>query len=365
MALTLHSRPGSRRVIYLDFDGQTISGTGWNTSTGGTCSADPYDSDGNPSVFSSDELTAIAGVWSRVAEDFATMDVDVTTADPGADAINRSSSLDTNYGTRVVITNSTSTCPNGKTLYASVCSGGCGGVSYVGMFDQTPNHDYYQPSFVFVNGVGSSEKLVAEAASHETGHTGGLSHDGTSTSPYYWGQGSWAPIMGAAYYEPITQWSKGEYADANQTQDDFAVMQSNGLQQIADDYPERAPAALTTNAPRAGVISNRSDVDVFAITLKSTTTITVTATPAAVSPDLDIGLTLRNSKSKTIASADPPSATISDDVASGMDASITITLAAGTYIARVAGVGAGDPLTTGYSDYGSVGAYTITMTTGT
>ena len=36
-AFSLHSRPGSRRVIYLDFDGQTITGTGWNGNTGGTC----------------------------------------------------------------------------------------------------------------------------------------------------------------------------------------------------------------------------------------------------------------------------------------------------------------------------------------
>ena len=360
-AFSLHSRPGSRRVIYLDFDGQTITGTGWNGNTGGTCYADPYDSDGKP-TFSDDERTAIAGTWARVAEDYASMDVDVTTADPGVDAINRSSGLDSRYGTRVVVTYSRSLCPNGKTLYASVCGGGCGGVSYVGVFDQTPNHDYYQPALVFQNGVGFDQKLIAEAASHEVGHTGGLSHDGNATSPYDWGHGSWAPIMGAAYYEPITQWSKGEYAGANQTQDDFAVMQSNGLLPVADDYPERSPAPLAPGVPRTGIISSRSDVDTFAITIATATTVTVTATPAAVSPDLDISLTLSKGK-ETIAYADPPSAYVSTDVASGLDASITTTLSPGTYTARVDGVGAGNPLDTGYSDYASVGAYTVTFTT--
>ena len=170
-------------MIYLDFDGQTIAGTGWNGNTGGTCYADPYDSDGKP-TFSDDERAAIVGTWARVAEDYASMDVDVTEpADPGVDAINRSSGLDSRYGTRVVVTYSRSLCPNGKTLYASVCGGGCGGVSYVGVFDQTPNHDYYQPALVFQNSVGFDQKLIAEAASHEVGHTGGLSHDGNATVP--------------------------------------------------------------------------------------------------------------------------------------------------------------------------------------
>ena len=29
----LHSRPGSSRVIYLDFNGETITGTAWNNSS--------------------------------------------------------------------------------------------------------------------------------------------------------------------------------------------------------------------------------------------------------------------------------------------------------------------------------------------
>jgi hypothetical protein len=359
-ALSLHSRPGSRRVVYLDFDGQMISGTGWNGKTAGACAADAYDTDANPAAFSTAELTAIAGVWARVAEDFATMDVDVTTADPGVDAITRSSFGDTRYGTRVVITNSRTLCPNGKTLYASVCSGGCGGIAYVGVFDQAPNHAYYQPALVFQNGVGGGQKNIAEASSHEAGHTVGLSHDGTAAAGYYSGHGSWAPIMGVGYYRAITQWSKGEYAGANQLQDDFAVMRTNGALPISDDYPETAPTALDSTAPRTGVISSRSDVDVFAITLTQATTITIAAVPASTSPDLDIALTLRGSGGDIV--ADPPSGSTSADVAVGLSASITTTASAGTYTVRIDGVGAGSPLDTGYSDYASVGAYTVSLT---
>ena len=360
-ALTLHSRPGSRRVVYLDFDGQMISGTGWNTKTAGACYADPYNTDANPAAFSTAELTAIAGVWARVTEDYASMDVDVTTADPGVDAITRSSPEDIRYGTRVVVTRSLSPCPNGKSLYASLCASGCGGMAYVGVFDQTSNHAHYQPAFVFQNGVGGGQKNVAEVSSHEAGHNVGLSHDGTAASGYYSGHGSWAPIMGVGYYRAITQWSKGEYAGANQTQDDFAVMRTNGALPLTDDYPETVPAALRAGVSRIGIISSRADVDVFRITLAQPMTVTIAATPASTSPDLDIALTLRGFGSDIV--SNPPSGSTTADVATGLDASLTTRLPSGTYTVRIDGVGAGNPLDTGYSDYASVGAYTVSLTT--
>jgi hypothetical protein len=67
---------------------------------------------------------------------------------------------------------------------------------------------------------------IAEAAAHEIGHTLGLSHDGVvGGSGYYSGtaNGLWAPIMGAGYYCSMTQFSKGEYLNANNLEDDMAV----------------------------------------------------------------------------------------------------------------------------------------------
>ena len=88
----------------------------------------------------------------------------------------------------------------------------------------------------------------------------------------------------------------------------------------------------------------------------------MTATPAAVSPDLDISLTLSKGK-ETIAYADPPSAYVSTDVASGLDASITATLSPGTYTVASRCRRRQPRFDTGYSDYASVGAYTVTFTT--
>lgn len=168
-AFELHSKPGSNRVIYLDFTGHVLTGTAWNASKG----VDPvnitaYDTDGNPGSFSSAEQAVVQEVWQRVADDYAPFDVDVTTQDPGTAAINRSTASDTVYGARVVV--------DPTSWYQSGC--GCGGVAYVGVFDSA-NDGYHQPAFAFTQGVGNGAKNIAEVASHEAGHNLGLSRDGT------------------------------------------------------------------------------------------------------------------------------------------------------------------------------------------
>jgi hypothetical protein len=58
-AFELHSKPGSNRVIYLDFDGHTITGTAWNASKGiDPVNVSPYDTDGDPATFSTAERYA-------------------------------------------------------------------------------------------------------------------------------------------------------------------------------------------------------------------------------------------------------------------------------------------------------------------
>jgi|GEM_PF-1956354 len=361
----LHSLPGATRLIYLDFNGQTLSGTAWNASTGGDCYADPYSVDADGTTFTSTELGNIQSVWRRVSEDYAPFNVDVTTEEPTAANLSRDSAADVNYGARAVITKSSSNCANGSTLYASVCATGCGGIAYVGVYGLTgASHDTYQPALIFQNGVTDNPKYVAEATAHEVGHNVGLSHDGTATAGYYQGQGSWAPIMGASYYVPITQWSKGEYTSANNKEDDFTVMGTNGLPLKTDDYGNTdATATFVSAAPATidGVISTATDVDVFSFNVAAGLT-TFSATPSPTSPDLDIKLTLKNSVGTVVATDDPISGTTNGDVAFGMSASITQTLVAGLYTLTVDGVGAGTAASTGYSDYGSVGNYRVTAT---
>ena len=159
----LHSRPGAARVIYLDFDGQVVSGTAWGVST------DPqpaFDMDGSPTTWSQPEIDVIQSVFQRVSEDYAPFDVDVTTQEPGFDALNRASAADQNFGTRVLITPSLS-------AHQSLCGGTCGGVAFLGVYNDIDN-TYYQPAWVFSNTMQDNPKYIAEAASHEAGHNLGL-----------------------------------------------------------------------------------------------------------------------------------------------------------------------------------------------
>ena len=351
-ALALHSRPGSALTIYLDFDGHDPSGTAW-TSSYGDFTAEAYSLDSDP-AFSATELTRIAGVWQRVAEDYAPFDVDVTTKDPGEAAITRSSSGDTVYGTRVVISPTNS-------IYSD-CS--CGGVAYVGVFDTPSSHSYFQPAWVFTRGVGTGSKSIAEAASHEAGHNLGLRHDGNATSAYYSGHGVWAPIMGVGYYKPLSQWSRGEYTGANNPEDDLAIISSNGPTPITDDVADgRASAVDIQPGTTSGEISTRADVDWFRFTASGPTTVSVD--PVSAGGNLDVRLGVYNDDGSEVVLVDPLSTYVSSDSASGLSAATTLSLPAGTYLANVEGVGAGSVSGTGYSDYGSLGRYTLTLATTT
>ena len=344
----LHSRPGATKVIYLDFVGNVTSGTLWNSGGQDILSA-PYDSDGIPSSFNTTELEQIQSIWQRVAEDYAPFEVDVTTEDPGAEALRKTDSTDTSYGVRVVIS---------PTNWFSL---NAGGVAYVGSFNWSSDLFYGipqptgTPCYVFTAQLGNYAKYIAEAASHEAGHTLGLSHDGViGGSAYYYGQGNWAPIMGAGYYAEVTQWSKGEYPGANNIEDDLAIMTTYGISYRADDHGDSIGAATPLAGPNIsafGTIETRDDVDVFSFQTGAGS-ISFTVDPAPLGPNLDIYVALYDAAGNLVTSDD----------GAGMSASLKTAVTAGTYYLAIEGVGSGDPATTGYSDYDSLGQYQITGT---
>ncbi len=367
----LHSKPGASKVIFLDFDGFTLPATTAWTGMGGMV-VGPYNTDGN-AAFSNAEQDVIQSVWQRVAEDYAAFDVDVTTEDPGDAAITRSGAGDSAFGTRALITNDSA-------AWAAACNSGCGGIAYVGTYDQTSNHQNYQPAFVFAGGVPGS-KNIAEATSHEVGHNLGLSHDGVvaqngqPAQGYYTGclppasnscAGVWAPIMGVGYYKPISQWSRGEYTWASNTEDDLAVIQANGLAYRADDHGDTTGTATALGGSgslsASGIISTAADVDYFAFTA-SAGSLSVTATPASVAPNLDILFELRDSAGNLLTSTNPAAAMTNNDTATGLNATISYSLpATGTYYLAISGVGSGSAASGGYSDYASIGQYSLSGT---
>ncbi len=353
---TLHSRPGSTKVIYLDFTGGTITGTAWNNQDNGVSfDALAFSIDGDRSAFSNSEREVIQRVWQSVAEDFAPFDVDVTTEDPGQEAITRSGPTDDDYGTRVMVTDTPT--------IASTCN--CGGIAYLGVFNATTSHARFQPAFVFTKDS-KAAKFIAEAASHEAGHNLGLHHDGQKVKPaleYYGGHNGWAPIMGSGYRHPVTQWSKGEYSQASNKEDDVSVILGGGLTLLADDAGDKTTSAVflgsTYPIERRGMITHAKDIDLYRINLGAGS-VTVAADPAGYAPNLDIGLELLDSKGKAVAKANPAMSVASSTKANGLNASLTTTVAAGTYYVKISPAANGSK-TSGYSTYGSLGSYTVTV----
>jgi len=373
----LHSKPGSDRVLFIDTDGNHGAGSAWGLPD---IDYPAYDPAGDGAAFNDQEKAYVQTIWQRVAEDYAAFDVDVTTEDPGADAILRADSADQKYGTRAVVSPSLD-------AESGACGPppACGGVAYVGIFDQTGSaYASHQPAWVFPHELGGSglggmgnPKSVAEAIAHEVGHNFGLSHDGLTGGAtnqdgacaptqlaYFCGQAMWAPIMGAGYYKPVTQWSRGEYTNANQSQNDVTIISQHAAYR-ADEAGDTLQGASSTTAGTK-YITTRTDQDVYQLgTCTGPVSVNVeTASPGNPSPDLDLQLDLLDSGGAVVDTDDPPSALVGPGVrepAVGLDATVGTAATGGSYYVRVDGVGHGDG-TTAYSDYASIGAYVLTIT---
>jgi len=159
--------------------------------------------------------------------------------------------------------------------------------------------------------------------------------------------------MGVSYKREVSQWSKGEYANANNTEDDLAIIQGY-ISYRADDHGDTIGTATPLTGPdisASGVIEKSTDVDMFSFQT-GPGTISFTVNPAPRSPNLDIYVRLYDGTGNPVASND----------GAGLPASLTATVATGTYYLEIGGVGSGNPFTTGYSDYASLGQYQITGT---
>lgn len=364
--LVFHSRPGAPNILYLNFTGETVTGTAWNTSLGRTTiPATAFSSDGDFSTFSDSEQAVIKRVWQRVAEDFAPFDIDVTTERPASFTTRTAQALITR-----------NTDANGDPNPSSTA----GGVAYVNVF-AGGSFATYRPAWVYYNNLSSSEAYIAEAVSHEIGHNLGLNHDAkTDGTSYYGGHGSgdtsWGPLMGTGYGRNVSQWSKGEYYLANNTEDDLAIIAGKLTYRVDDHGDTRASATalvLTggtnvvsttpetdpTNANpfNKGVLDDGADVDVFSfVTCAGQISLTVNPwiMPSGTrGGNLDVLLELYNEAGVLVLTNNPANNTY---------ATIQGSLAEGLYFLYVRNTGVGTPLSstpTGYTSYGSLGQYFI------
>ena len=341
----LHSRPGAAKVIYLDFTGNVTTGTSWNSTyaAGADITTPAFDTDGSPTTFSASEQAVIQEVWKRISEDYAPWDIDVTTADPGLEAIRRTSASDTSYGVRCVIGGS-------STQWLGAAAGG---VAYIGSFGRTisttsTTNDV--PAFVFPVELSNNAKYISEAVSHEIGHTLGLYHSSqTDGNEYYAGHADWAPIMGVGYYSNIVQWTKGDYPLSNNTQDQINLI-TQRIPRLSDEHGGTATtASLVTGETlvAGGVITDRADADWFKITAGQGT-VNVSGLASSPSANLKLSLSLVDESGNVLATG----------TSSGMNSNLSVPVLGGNYYIVADGIGTGDALTA-YTDYSSVGRFSL------
>ncbi|MBC9943196.1 hypothetical protein ICL81_01455 [Leucobacter sp. cx-328] len=404
------SRPDAPVTIFLNFDGAYFERQQWNLLS--NIERIWFE----PASMATTEFRYL--VWARVAEDYAPFNVNVTTTRPSDDDLFKTSVTDDRYGAQAVITDTyTDTFPHAKGTGGLAFLGGAGSRMLTGALVFTKGAIYGGMSRA------TAAKNVAELVSHEIGHNFGVMHDGFKEDEYYRGRGGvWAPIMGSAYPQPITQWSNGEYAHATNHEDDLALITDStairrGLMALEladgtpvlggvcrdkpqDPWPPKSGQKLYlpnasvrcddtgervfpvwhyldradfitdevgNNASTAwllgdiaeqkvqkGVIITRDDVDVYRFET-SGGTLTALAQVAAIGPNLHSKLALINACGQVLAEGH------SED----LNSDITVALRAGTYFLTVEGIGYGDPsqVTRGaanaYSDYGSIGNYTL------
>lgn len=348
-AFGLHSNPGADKVIFLDVDGHTVTGTAWNEGRADEIVVGAYSRERagqEDESLDSDELAAVVDIWQRVAEDYAPWDIDVTTQDPGPGALSRDGLTDQRYGAHIVITHDSG-------WYRP-----SGGVAYVGSFGDS----YYAPAFVFSNHLAQgSAKQVGEAASHEAGHTFGLYHDGqvahqdgavsVAKKSYYSGHGYWAPIMGVGYGRTITQWSKGDYDHADNTEDDLARI-DRVLRRRSVGVTPRPASLATGTTSTTGTLATGGATDTYRVDISDDPT-TISLSAADPSSNLLAELVVRNvstgqSITRTISPPEDPT---------GWSHVIT-DLPPGAYDIDVHSIGYGSA-STGFTNYASMGRYVL------
>lgn len=360
----LNSLPGADITIYLNFAG----GVHESGITVG-----PLSVDDDPTTYSAEDLFEIQRIYVCVAEDFRPFNVNVTTVPPSAEMIIKSDENDLVYGGECLIGPASSGFGLGGSQIASAGTG---------------------PGYVTYDGAWA---IAASGASHELGHMLALPHhfaseDPTVTDGYYYGHqsawGSWNAIMGASTWATPAQWSNGDFPNSlSNDQDDLAVITNeiNGVEFRVDDHGDdqftstelvELDNGLGTLFAQ-GIIEQNTDTDWFKFThpggnLQLRVDPLTPVGEKAVSPNLDVGATLYDASLNEIQNIDSSEAFLWANIyESNLDS--------GTYYLKVEGVGSpfiaaedrinisdsnvnGDVL--GYSDYGSLGGYTISSDKG-
>ncbi|MDO5554658.1 MAG: hypothetical protein Q4G68_12945 [Planctomycetia bacterium] len=366
------NKSATQNVIYLD--------------------ASSFAPDFNAATLSFPERIMVQEIWQRVAEDYMPFNVNVTT-DP------------TVIGARRVTVN----------FWAALSS------TYQSVHTQinpmtSPNGN--GPS-IFTNPMvmnSSMVKILAEFSSYYSARSFGVevsswTHDDNG----YPGREGWAPIMGFPdnIAKQFTQWSKGEYYGANNSQDQIAQL-ARILGLRSDDYGNTLADAspLTVVSPYykydtlanlydgtsayvveetgkynssqnqyliSGIIEENTDYDVFSFDSYGGSYVIDVAGIGADNrfydkngnawdwwmTNLNVMLEVLDSEGnllQVISSTGTSFAHVKIDLSTTTKTDEDGNYLPTTHYIRISGTGEGNAMTTGFSDYGSLGSYTLSVT---
>ncbi len=324
----LSSNPNATATLVLDFNGNTLASWGGRSNV----VTPVYDIDGDTSTFSDQELANIRDIWTRVSEDYAPFNINVTTVDPGV--------LTDKVVAKIAIGGSN----------ADWYGQSAGGVAYVGGFYNASSN----VGFAFAKNLGNGNaRYVAEAAAHEAGHLFGLQHQAqwngtTLVAAYNQGTADWAPIMGVGYYSAVTTWSNGATSTSSTSyQDDMAILAgaNNGYGYRTNSIGNSSSAGslgTTGTVNVSGIIAQNADKQWWRFSTDGGTA-SFNVNTIGTGANLDSVLEIRDSSGTVLYTADSSST---------LNSSLSVSLAAGTYYAVVRSTGV----------YGYVGQYTMTGT---
>ena len=151
---------------------------------------------------------------------------------------------------------------------------------------------------------------------------------------------------------------------AKNKEDDLEIISSsiNGFGYRPDDHGETASSGSNLNVLAGGhvstwgIIHNRADHDVFTFTLGEETPIDLKIDSVSPGANLDISAELYDASNRLLQKSNP---------VSQVNSHIVKTLPAGSYHLKIDGTGrSADSSHPGYSDYASLGQYTISGTIG-
>ena len=350
----LESRPGASNTLYINYWGGTLSGTVWNAiyNSGNEIIYTPYSNDIDTNSFSATDRYNMWLAWREAAEDYAPFDINVTTSEAVY--------LTTPVTNRVQIIATTT-----DYFYPNA-----GGVAYTGIFIDTNDNyyrtDYYRTGFAWNSSAGALGMTIA----HESGHLIGLHHDGNLFSGYDDGHGVWGPIMGSPFNRAYVQWSKGEYSNANNQEDDLSII-NGALGSPADDAGNSNASATALTLPvidQEGQITPdgiSSDIDVYSFYASGASHVEVLPLLADEgehrAANLAMNVTLKNAAGSVIASI------ISSDNSPLAPNTNTFvydgSLTSGTYYLTIDAASPDTNWSTGFGEYGNGGLYRMSIST--